>query len=501
MKDKVLKKFSVVIIDDKAIYGWHNSIDVIFRNRYIYYNDVNDIISNNTQFNFSIFSPISNCEITNLSNAISQIKSKQDYDIYVIDIDLSNAKFADGFDYTELAGLYFLDETQINHSPKILYSGSPKTEELFKYLNMFRKRLIDAIPIRVEDQKLSDEASRNKLEQRIDLYFKKRQIAVIYLQNHTVKRSLIHKVNNSQWDDLCVPDNGEESCEEYWSIRTLFPKQVLQIETASESSDYLPEGYHDQEREQNLIEENKLYILSILRSDWRELMKKGFLNHPDTTKLDNLAIDTVKDLEFTIEGTKISSHYKLLTKYDQWNHLSGGDSLRDNVIKDIPMYFDLEPFTLAAPSWQLELENWCKNFGIYPHDIKYLSYIASINKRHVNDVTPSLEVQRDNIAGVLKFVWTYNGVKEEKLRADKLKDKIESAFSGKRNVLEDAGITDLIKILCFRYRGGVEFRGGSVKIITTPQESYKCSVDNEFIDETKLIITLLKEGDYEDTDM
>lgn len=149
---------------------------------------------------------------------------------------------------TYIAGLEFYQLLDPSQKPKIIYSAADQTATLRSSLKLFNSRLSDTYIVSViapEDvTKHSDDPFAKSHDDvvrafdAIDTYIQTRQIQIINRQSPEKIRTFSNLVTSwdnysvPQADDPLIPDDGENenSAENCWCLRTLFPKQVNRIE-------------------------------------------------------------------------------------------------------------------------------------------------------------------------------------------------------------------------------------------------------------------------------
>ncbi len=509
------KRFSCYIINDDGIHGdWNAFIQAFFYSKNYVETCRKSNVHNIKSMKFDIYSPYFQ---KGFNEALNQLaKRASDYDFFVIDLDLSQNSFIDVAGYVDddeislnskrLAGLNCFQYLPVSESLKIIYSASQHTEQLYKYISvvnqLFSGRLDDIVFFRSNNSENLQEA-----EKVIDLYLLKRQIEVISRQDLALRQRLLNKVSENKpstkefsgWDELVIPDHTSEDCQEFWSLRSLFPKQVNTI---------LKSKIVDSD-----VENSYNHVENILQIDWRKEFKE-ICNHP--TRLGErkgfFLRQTIIALEF--RGGRKAFDYRGLTECNAFptsdsNSGQTWESLRIEACQSYANYFaskalvqfsgnEIEKLRPEAV-WEDKLSYYARNFGIYPGDIKYLDQIAKLNRCHVNNAPLFLQIidnqaNQQNFKDELIFIWRYNGQADSgKLdnfsQGNKFKNANNSPY-----LLDDGGMSDAIRIACFRYQGKLELQTADRLVSVTRKGFSDLPPDTHTIPEgiTELRITIQK---------
>lgn len=323
-----------------------------------------------------------------------------------------------------MAGIFLLNYLKIDEKPKFLFSGSDKTLDLINYFQLLNMRLLDVSIVSVLPS--SEGIDYPIMENRIDEYLLKRQVEVC--QNQSLEKLIELKSIVEQWteekcprcDEELIPDVSNKSKVEYWSLITLFPKQVLSIKSSKN------------------FEENQRYLLEILRSDFRFLIWWVLSNHvnplsyeTDSDKVRNFKnrLMVLKHLDFSNleEINEKASNYKGISSFEYFNdRKENGISMVDHtdvpkntqihklrdkvvevykssikhhkpyIINEVVLGKNTEKFTeicrsSASEMWKEEcpitggdiVKMWAKWYGIYALDVLFIFEIAMLNKKGV----------------------------------------------------------------------------------------------------------------------
>ena len=396
-------------------------------------------------------------------------------------------ELADGEVSLYAAGIEFINVLDRNLKPKIFFSGAPETNLLITCRNLFASRLDDIIL-----DKIDSPGFRENLEMTIDRYLRHYQLVTIRRQSYekrTALRNRIYKKDpHADWDTPDIEYNDGERIV-YWSLRTLFPKQINRIERGAADSD-----------------EMAGCIESILWVDWRVQMR-GFLNHPLERAFKNrndlkTARRFVYGLDFKTESN--ARIYKRITALPDYKDKAAVPNLRDKILKarinhqppDRAYLLDyfypgkensddgsislVDYFRKLAPeeNWVENWESICRNIGIYPPEIAYISHIAHHNTRHLLDCPPPQFRFRFEAGGrAVAFSWHYERPASPDIfnSSSKLYEKFDAANKHSAT-LRDAGMTDIAKIVCWHYLGTVRFTSGNHRMEVKKSQQIEVSI-------------------------
>lgn len=482
-----MQKFKFIVIDDQGVaVGWGRVFENFLRsNRYVENREATPNDDDSNSMNYKILNWETNF---NYDSAFEYLKNNQDeYDFYFIDLKMDNHNFApreDDLYDAYLGGLKFVNVLKKNRKPKIIFSGATETVGLIQHYKLIENRIDDIIFGRIEQDSYMKE-----IEEKIDNYLRSRQIEIISPLPLSFLKKLRRRLeNNEDWDIDDIPDNKKENKSENWSLQTLFPKQANKI---MEINEYDMDDI-DEEADET-IAEKKNYIRDILDSDWRKLMKTGFLNHP-SQKYCRFK-DPMKNVETMDFGVlNKTRHYKKLTAFSAFKDCGELDNLRDNIFHGVTVetpggsedykiaylpHLDnpisvIDYFLKILKGKEIDrpinecLRGWCVDYGIYPIDVAYISNIVFHNKRHIDkDAEIDFDFFDDEENETINFTWSYS---KASYSDNEIYQKIIGMYSkfiaANKNlkVLEDSGMSDICKIVCFRYRGEVKFEFGHYKL-------------------------------------
>lgn len=503
------KRFSCYVINDDCNNGdWSAFIQSFFcKKRYVEQHRKSNIQNLKSMW-FDVYSPSFQ---KTFSEALNQLTERaSDYDFFVIDLDLSQNKFIDvaGYEDSEnidlkskqFAGLNCLEYLPVNETLRIIYSGSGRTNELYKYISLLSKNILSDNIILFRH---NNSENFQKAEKAIDLYLLKRQIEVISRQDMVLRQRLLDKVSENKpstekfpgWDELLIPDNTSEGCEKFWSLRSLFPKQVNSILDNSN------------------VENSYDYIEEILQPDWRNKFKE-ICNHPTRLGEEKCSLLRQTVIALELKRGRKAFDYRGLTECNAFPTLGSyndpaWESLRIEACQSYVSYFASKVFVRFSDNdieklrpeavWEDKLPYYARSFGIYPGDIKYLDQIAKLNKCHVNNASPFLQIidneaNQQNLDNELIFIWRYNEQADPvKLDSFKQGDKFKNAINSPY-LLDDGGMSDAIRLACFRYQGKLELQTADRLVSVTRKGFAPLSLDTHKIPKgiTELRITIQK---------
>ena len=485
-------KFKFIVIDDRnaidGAVGWQGSIFMMQELGYIERRDEIDEYDNSLAMSYKVLNPLTGYDFDKATKYLD--RNKDSYDFYLIDLWLNEVGFRPTTGYTDkirnldeyvdeakkpefVAGLEFIKYLEKNRKPKIFYTAFDTPRKLIRYLNLIKSRWDDILLT-----ELTKKTYNAEFEKHLDKYLRQRQVEIIYSQPIDFRKELKDRLDKpDSWSKYDILDDKEE--ESYWSLRTLFPKQINRMESGED-----PDSM-------------KQYIENILDLDWRRLIsdgREGLLVHPTKERLEYF-LKGVEDLDFEEITAKATGLYKRFTDLKHFTtNIQDLRNLRDFILtakttnKEIEQdyYINCEPTATAAKDkadytgqslidyfQELLLDyTWdeifsgcveiCREYGIYPFDIAYISHIAFHNERH--NARPKFCIKKKG--ETIQFIWSYPESAEEVFKEDlTLYRKLSSDSNQEPKRLSDCGYADICKIICWRYNGTVEFSSGTKSFI------------------------------------
>ena len=510
------KKFQFACVDDQiGLFGWARAIStVLVTNNYLLQEKRLDSIDDqeNSMY-YTIFSPEDDWTFESTMKYLSE---KQDlYDFYFIDIDLSKNQFIERPEVIEdraspdLAGILLPSEVLSNcQVPKFIFTGSPDL------LNDFRVKKLITTLIRndkyVEFKDITNRDYDKHIAKWLDSHLRKMQLQVCSRLGNNKLRTLIDTLNafyesmDSQLaDTFNIPHLNSQS--EYWSLRSLFPKQINCIEIDKNKK------------------ENHKYILNILQ-DWKGILSKnkngqGLMGH---LTVGEGATPERAMYKKKIERAKNLDFYSSIENYIPFSSLDILNQIHDEDIAFIPLnhyilnedgldtYLRVKlcPFERIALPVKNYFKRICNDFrytelkricetGIYPVDIAYIAHVFFHNKKTHNPEVADESclftiTDFDQTQDYIQIEWYHPGENNEKAVAT-LEEKL---IEDKSNpfVLEHEGYTDVVKIVCNRYKGELKFMTKSQMLSVSLSNSPFIQVvnDSEIEKGTKVSITIPK---------
>ena len=507
-----MKKFRFCVIDDRhsyqlSDYGWRILIAPLIDSDYFLVPESSNVqVDRKGVYCYTVGKNIyypkgaeaiivtKSDNVKTVEDMLASVKSVKAH-VFLIDIDLSEMDDINQY-RKESGGFIIANSLAYDAGLKIIYSATEHTEQMrlsIRLLSNYMEglgnlHLLDISGINQSThQGTFEQTNRESLVKIIDSHIRNLQNEIIDLQSVKLRNQLKNRLEgedeDNNWDTHDIPDDGTEESrknpEKCWSLRTLFPKQINRIEKSE------------------CVEAMKQYIKDILNRDWRHLMKEGFLNHPFDPKNQVLkfggrledAKETVQSLDFRTVEDK-TCHYKRLTDLPAFIHDKELNQLRDRILtaevngttqREYQIAYQHDECT--EPEWQSIVgyfssiypkeadwfDRWCDfciNFGIYPMDIAYISHIAFDNRRHVlTEPLPRFSYEKDG--DCVHFVWFYDNLPKKMSTSAMEVYKDFSIAMEKPQKLDDSGMSDLCKIICWRYRGIVEFRYGQYCVRAT----------------------------------
>lgn len=413
-----------------------------------------------------------------IEQSTADIKSKVVAATRIGEVEIDKGKIPD---FT--AGMYLIDLLPYNPGkPKFVFSAATETKDFIKYTELLSSRFLGNDLFFAADYSKGIEGLK-KLCKPLDSYLRKRQVEICQKQQIEILVELKGIVKNMKSGEKCsrcdcdkelIPDNPTDTNGEKWTLRTLFPKQINSIEANID------------------VEENKKHILEVLKADWRKLMKNwkngnGILTHPKPMKKDVFenCMNIAEILDFEVEDKAIKyKQLKRLPDFDKSDKVKT-NSLRDKIIinehcedeykisylptenlNSVKNYFESTSLVLCneeiVNNWNLELKGFCENYGIYPIDIVYISHIAHLNSSRANNKQPCFGFDTKKPEKI-SFIWDYN-TNVVNPNEDKVLQKCREANEDIQT-LKDEGLSDICKIVCWRYRGEFELCLGNIRYL------------------------------------
>jgi hypothetical protein len=381
-----------------------------------------------------------------------------------------------------LGGLSFLLRTELDSRPKLICSAAAQTEVFRQSLNLLSDRLRDIFFVEPDVSSYADRTTAAPTTERafaaLDRYLRSRQVRVVSRLSSAVRTAVVSRLTTgAELDTPDIVELGEEAGEG-WSLRTLFPRECRLIEEEGD-------------------EAAKNTVLELLtgRRDWPALIGNGgLLDHPNPAKIDVAEhFEAARNLDF---GVDVGKPYRPLTKLRSRGVLfepgrqamladlvvlagaaAGGQEWRepDCLVQFLPSsdrpvsiadYFG----SLGLTRPYVSLKSWCKNFGLYPMDIAYVSHIAHHNDRHSDSRGVRFSVARNQ---TLRFEWLYELPAASDVFDDesRLVHRIVDA-ARRPQILGDEGFGDIARIVCWRYRGTLEF-ASEMRLVTVKIDTWQ----------------------------
>ncbi len=547
-----MKKYSFVILDDEnqqtASGGWKRVFDLfLIPKNYvkkgstdITLSDSSTFIENAEPLEVQFFKPENDSY-----SAIYEKISKEDFqakkDIYFIDMNWNNTESIKSTNVEEknledisfdditkgkipsvLAGLNLLNILPKNDKPKIVFSGSDKTENIRKVFKLLSNRVLTDDILIGEMTGGGVDNYIDKVEQKVDAYLQARQIAIINRQTANKIQELneiIKAWNGSidKADEPLIPDNGTDTNpENCWSLRTLFPKQVNRIELGTD------------------IEENKKVIYEVLNElNFRKIYKWIVFSHGviNGKSIDELcaenndlvsnrltAIHHIESKPNFYVSDKSRGDYKVFSEILDTNLNTFPNEclneIRRRIASNLNKHSSLEiNFTnnttpVKASFQHLGLIKTLAEFGVYIGDI-YFMYcsVQTDNKHHftnpAEDYCPSLNIEANySIAHSLltpnflkisvsidtdtdKFnSWdSDNPIVREK---EKVENKLKENLYGIS--LKEQAIEDYVCLFSNRYKAKIEIQFGKKRVTVGSDKSI--TIEGKTENKTEYVFTI-----------
>lgn len=341
-----MRKFNFIVIDDKPKNdeGWYRIFEyVLINNDYLVPGSIKEELleakqpvlqkiesSKATAMNYTVLSSETGFDFNSSRKYL--IQHEKDFDFFFIDIDLrsggflKDARISDSYleQYPELTGFQFIRYLPPSKRPIFYFSGAKagRISDTLMNLRFWGDRLSDVYfgkieipPFPEDQQEFAFEEPTNFINQiynRLDGYMYSVQFEVcsrldISLSN--ILRSIIRKNDIESFDEPKIPCPYKSG--DYWSLRTLFPKQTNKIEL-----------------DRSTAETHRWFILDMLQTDWRILMchfvepkheaYHGLLRHPENIKHIDKLLEAVEQSELT-ETKKVPDwHYIPVTKLPEY---------------------------------------------------------------------------------------------------------------------------------------------------------------------------------------
>lgn len=515
-----MKKFKILILDDETFNntskGWFRVIDYVLGNRK-YLKEPSEVsleqnstkLRNSEPLDIFFYQPIKysyDAIIEKLSENDCAVQSK--CDIFFVDIDWKNSfskNFSDDPSLQEinegkipvhLAGLNILNVLVKNDKPKIVFSGSDKTESARKLFKLLDKRVLTDDILIGELTGAGENSYVNEVEAKIDTYLQSRQIAIINCQPQKLIKQLSDIVkewnsgNVAQADEPLIPDDGKdcENKESCWSLRTLFPKQVNRIELGID------------------VEENKDYILNVLNNfNFPAIIYWLLFDHGknENKTIDNLTEKEIEDrlnvlnqIDFPIISNKATAYQKL----SEIEGVSGFPEILNTCRMNALTKLRETIATKFCPSFTFKMtknngamtgtstystltseEVKCfAEYGVYVGDVVFIQKIADANKHHcsASSITTNIVIESGEMTIEYVFCNT-NGVGN----INGLVDKINAYFNSERYFgtfqLQQEGIEDLLEIMCKRYKAEGKIQIGNQSVTLKRDTKAECETSSK----------------------
>jgi hypothetical protein len=385
------------------------------------------------------------------------------------------------------AGNDFLDLTPDDRF-KIVYSVTP---ENLGFLAAIKGRP-NTVVIKVATSGLghfSIRTAENHAFEKLDQHLRIRQVAILNRQPLSVRERIMSRlvdtadlieIRDADEGDI-LDQAGDDQAIEFWSLQTLFPKQVNIVAEREEAA-------HKRKA--------VAYIREVVQPDFRWLIWWSLAAHAnpqgesrgDRIDCFRWRVNTLKQLDSPdiVQGKKAQvyrdkkiSNFSSCTDTlldgralsifpDVTAKLAIG-KLRSDVVQSwtkLGMFQDagIEPGEFLVKDWA--------NWGVYALDIWYIYHIAHSNKRHLGARSCSLEVAA--LDDRLEFVFKYDSSTEH-LTQKELTDRMagaqlsaNQAFSYPDLRISTDGIEDIVNLICKRYAADFEFTLGPLKLSATP---------------------------------
>ncbi len=396
-----------------------------------------------------------------------------------------------------LAGLEFYNITEKDNRPKIFFSAATQSREIRKFVQLFSKRLEDTFVIDAEHGRYTDifDHQTNSVFKAIDQRFRSRQVEILIRQNNFLIQQLSTLLESwsSKYipcaDDLIIPHDGNlnSSKDKFWSLRTLFPKQVNQIQLDINIPDNL---LHIRSCIRNYNFPDIYFWLTYAHGNVHLYLLKDL-----PAAIIRNRLDILREIDFSeIESSKITGYKRFsdILEIDKFNKIDVNDinevqnrSFQELICNDLRKKITSE-FTNFKINYNEEGSDTVKfnfseaivrsigQFGVYIGDISYMYIIADYNKKYSK--SDSIETLI-NVTGsttnktrelTIKYLFI-NSQHVNSLDIENVKIKLEHYFVSRfldKFQLIDQGLGDLFEIICKRYRaiGIIQIGNQSIKL-------------------------------------
>lgn len=540
-----MKNYSFVILDDENQHtqsgGWKRVFDLfLIPKNYVKKKSTDITLSDNSTFiknaeplEVQFFKP-ENDSYSAVYEKISNVKFQEKKDIYFIDMNWNNADSIKGTNVEEknleeitfsditkgkipsvLAGLNLLNILPKNDKPKIVFSGSDKTENIRKVFKLLSNRVLtDDILI----GEMTGGGTNNyidEVERKVDTYLQSRQIAIINRQTAGKIQELnkIVKAWNGSIDyaeEPLIPDNGTDTNPEIcWSLRTLFPKQVNRIELGADAEESKKIIYEVL----NELNFRKLYQwfvgLHIVIPGKDKVQKK---NDDECKKIINQRKSLLWVFEsspyFTISNLKPTGPYPntfsdLISdvSHEQLVEECAGDAnirtrIGHNFSETIKINYSLSESPVYFSHGGL-IKALALYFGVYIGDVYYLYACIWGNNKHnfsskekipegyspklsidFNSGDPqelTLTIKVDSDSDYFKQIETNNPITTKETNIQSRLKKYPFDI-----VLEEEAMEDYVNLFCNRYEATIEIQFGKKRLCVYPDKTTKViDVEND----------------------
>lgn len=553
-----MKNYSFVILDDENQHtqsgGWKRVFDLFLihknyvrkESQEIKLSDNSTFIENSEPLEVQFFKP----ENDNYS-AIYERISKEDFqakkDIYFIDMNWNNAdsikdtnveeKNLEDISFSQitsgkipsvLAGLNLLNILPKDNKPKIVFSGSDKTENIRKVFKLLSNRVItDDILI----GEMTGGGTNNyidEVERKVDAYLQSRQIAIINRQTADKIQELNNIVkawngNIERADEPLIPDNGTDANpENCWSLRTLFPKQVNRIELGMN------------------VEENKKVIYEVLNElNFRKIYKwlvgdHGGIEGKDMTTLikedegkqiilnRKKALRNLESEPYLKVSDKSKQYYKLfheIIEKDSLEELAkkvcgNGQDIREAIGANFNGKTNTNiEYTLCKIQSTVNfshkglIKTLAINFGVYIGDIYFLYHCIKGNNKHnfsegkiPENYFPKLNIyvqcdadsnpQMLVISVIVESDNDYYTTIENNNPISQQKTKIDARLNANLSDIElkEQAIEDYACLFSNRYKAKIELQFGKKRLTVIPERG--TAINDEEANKTEYVFTI-----------
>ena len=355
-----------------------------------------------------------------------------------------------------LAGMRFLQKLPIDDRPKIIFSGAEETKWFTWLFSALGNRILSN-DTRIG--KLGAGVYTNEIHSTLEAYFYKKQATVCRNLSQEKISELVTRLDNNKFDTFDIPDI--ENDDFVWSLRSLFPKEI-----------------------NNLTDENKKYIISLLEMDFRKTIIKLATWHD--AHVNTIFESHAKHLDMKV-GTKNGQaiEYESLEKFFKNVNLTDLTTVRAKLYNS----FDSEN---GGFKWADEIkskykltnahidfnskETLVRKYGIYWGQLLYIVNIAHMNYTNYNSDNNSqfsISVQENSNQLSIKIECGETKDNSIKQETDKITFNNNSSINlsdiTQKNVhtLNSEQITDILRIVCYLWKSEFIFMYGENKISFT----------------------------------